>query len=267
MNAAALQSTVWTGARLVGPALGGALLAPLGAAWLFAVNGLTTLAVLAALFGLRGVPPREPAPPGAAPPGGGFRYAWTHRTVRAVLALTAGLTLLQGAYFVTLPFFARDIWRVGAGGYGLLLSATGIGALLGTFGLAALGDLRRKVAVAGVGAVVVCGALLGFAHAPVYGLGAMLLVLVGSANAVTNALLATLLQLVVPDSVRGRVMALRSIAFIGLGDFGGLLAAALAWGVGPAGAVSGGAVVLLLATPFLAQQIGAGRSGATAGTH
>lgn len=256
LNATALQSAVWTGARLIGPALGGALLLPLGAAWLFALNGLSTLAVLAALFGLRDVPSREPASPGAPDVrGSGVRYAWEHRAVRALLALTAGLTLLQGAYMVLLPFFARDIWQVGARGYGLLLSATGAGALLGTFGLAALGDIRRKVPVVGGGGAVGCGALLLFAHAPVYALGLLMLVLVGLAYAVTNAVLATLLQLIVPGGVRGRVMALRSIAFIGLGDFGGLFAAGLVQGLGAAWTVTCAALALLAAIPFLIRQL------------
>ena len=264
LNATALQSAVFTGARLVGPALGGALLVPLGAAWLFAINGLTTLAVLAALFALRGVRGREPVPAGTAVVrGSGLRYAWEHRPVLILLLWTAGLTLLQGAYFVLLPFFARDIWQVGARGYGLLLSATGAGALLGTFGLAALGDVRRKAAVAGGGTLVACGALLGFAHAPLFGLGLALLVLTGVAYAVTNAILATLLQLIVPGSVRGRVMALRSIAFIGIGDFGSLLAGGLAQLMGPMVAVTCGAVTLLLATPFLARQIRLARHDAS----
>ncbi|HET8627208.1 MAG TPA: MFS transporter [Thermomicrobiales bacterium] len=237
LNATALQSSVWTGARLVGPALGGLLLIPLGAAWLFAVNGLSTLFVLAALFGLRGVPGCERAAPGAPAHGGsGLRYVLAHRPVLAILALTAGLTVLQGAYAVLLPFFARDVWHAGA--------------LLGTFGLAALGDVRRKGLAAGGGALLYCGALFLFAHAPIYTLGLALLVL------------ATLLQLLVPGSLRGRVMALRSIAYIGLGDFGGLFSGGLAQLLGPAAALTCGAVALLALLPAVLRPLGAARPDA-----
>lgn len=234
LGATALNSAVWTAARLVGPALGGALLLPLGAAWLFAINGLTTLAVLAALFGLRGVAGREAgARETVAVRGDALRYVRAHPGVRAILLITAGLTLLQGAFMVLLPVFARDVWHGGPSGYGLLLSATGAGAILGTVGLAALGAVRRPAVVVG-GAVAVIGvALIAFAHAPALALGLALLVVAGAASASANAVLATQLQLAVPGDLRGRVMALRSIAFIGLGDFGSLLSSGLAQVAGP----------------------------------
>lgn len=230
---------MWTAARLVGPALGGALLLPLGAAWLFAINGLTTLAVLAALFGLRGVAGREAGTRHAvAGRGDALRYVRAHRGVRAMLLITAGLTLLQGASMVLLPVFARDVWHGGPLGYGLLLSVTGMGAILGTVGLAALGAVRQPAAVVG-GAVAIIGiALIAFAHAPVLALGLALLVIVGAVSATANAVLATQLQLAVPGDLRGRVMAIRSIAFIGLGDFGSLLSSGLAQVAGPSAALT-----------------------------
>lgn len=258
LSATSLQAMVFTGAQLVGPALGGVLLILLDAAWLFAFNGFTTLAVLAALMTLRDVPGREPVPKDAlGTRDNGFRYAWEYRPVRAILALTAGLTLLTGAYRILLPFFARDIWHVGTWGYGLLSSAPGAGVLIGTFGLVACGDLRRKVPVASGGVVLFCGAVLVFAHVPTFALGLTLLVLVGLTSAVANALLATLLQLLVPGYIRGRIMALRAIAFIGLGDFGGLLAGGLAQLTGAAMALTCAAIALLVTTPFATRLVGA----------
>jgi MFS family permease len=254
LSAVALQSAMWTGARLVGPAQGGLLQPALGAPWLFALNGLSTLAVLAALVGLRDVPRGAPAVVGGAPArGSGLRYAWGHRPVRAMLALIAALTLLQGAYMVLLPFFARGTWHAGAQGYGFLLSATGAGALIGTFGLAALGRLRRQGRVVTGGALLYGLAVLAVAHTPVYGGGVALLVLAGAAYASVNALLATRLQVVVPDHWRGRVMALQTIAYIPMDAIGSLITGGLAQAVGPAAALTGGAVALLLALPILAR--------------
>jgi MFS family permease len=254
LSAIALQSAVWTGARLVGPALGGLLLPALGAAWLFALNGLSTLAVLAALVGLHAVPGREPAAPDAVPVrGGGLRYAWAHRPVLAMLALIAATTLLQGAYMVLLPFFARGSWHAGVRGYGFLLSATGGGALVGTFGLAALGHLGRPVGVVVGGALLYGAALLVVAHTPVYALGLTMLALAGVTYAATNTVLATRLQLVVPGQARGRVMALQTIAYIPMDAIGALITGGLTHLVGPATALTCGVLALLLAVPVLAR--------------
>ncbi len=258
LGAVALQSAVWTGARLVGPALGGLLLPTLGAPWLFALNGLSTLAVLAALVGLRDVPRGAPAAVGGATVrGSGLRYAWAHRPVLAMLALIAALTLLQGAYMVLLPFFARGTWHAGARGYGFLLSATGAGALIGTFGLAALSHLRHQMRVVVGGALLYGLAVLVVAHTPVYVVGVALLILAGVAYALINALLATRLQVVVPDHWRGRVMALQTIAYIPMDAIGSLITGGLAQVVGPASALSCGAIVLLLALPILARGLAA----------
>jgi MFS family permease len=257
LGAVALQSAAWTGARMVGPALGGLLLPSLGAPWLFALNGLSTLAVLGALVGLRGVPRREPAAPDTAPAyGSGIHYVWARRPVLAILVLIAALTLLQGAYMVLLPFFTRGTWHAGVQGYGFLLSTTGTGALLGTLGLAAVGRLRRQLGVVLGRALLYGVALLIVAHTSIYVVGVALLVLAGVAYAVVNALLAAQLQLVVPDHVRGRVMALQTIAYIPMDAIGSLIIGGLAQVVGPATALTCGALAFLLTLPFLARPLG-----------
>ncbi len=262
-SALSLQAAVWNGAQLVGPALGGALLVALGAPGVFAVNGLSTLAVLAALARLRDVPGRVPERTGApAARLAGPRYAWGHPPVRALLALTTGSTLLTGAYQVLLPFFARDIWRVGAQGYGLLLSAPGAGALVVTVALAAGGAPRHRAALIGGGTLLGCGALLGFAHAPSYAMGLAALVLAGVAGAGAGTLLTTLLQLVVPDALRGRVMAVRYLVSVLMSYGGGLLGGGLAAAWGPAAAVTVAAVALALATPVLLRPIRAAEEAA-----
>ncbi len=264
LGAIALQSAVWTGARLVGPALGGLLLPVLGAPWLFALNGLSTLAVLVALFRLRGVPRSPRAARDTQPPReSGLRYAWTHRPVLVMVTLIAALTLLQGASMVLLPFFARGIWHTGARGYGFLLSATGAGTLLSMVGLAALTHLRRQMRVVVGGALLYGLAVLVVAHIPIYLVGVALLVLAGVAYASVNAVLATWLQVVVPDAWQGRVMALQTIAYIPMDALGALITGSLAQVVGPTSALTCAALAFLVALPILAQGLVA--PSATAG--
>ncbi len=138
LSATALQAAVWTSAQLLGPALGGALLATGGAAWVCALNGLSTLPVLAALARLRGAHRAAPPTAGRATgPTAGFRYAWGDPSLRGLLLLTGGVAALTGGYQLLLPLFARDVWGGGAAAHGLLLAAPGIGAVLATTALAA----------------------------------------------------------------------------------------------------------------------------------
>ena len=165
MNATALMSVVWTGALLVGPALGGLLLGVLGAAWLFAINGVTTLSVVVAIYSLRDVRTRRESQHESPLERiiGGVRYAVEHRGVLALLGLTLATGILGRSYSTLLPVFARDFWHTGPSGYGLLLMAPGAGALIGGFGVAALGDVKRKGQLVVVSNLVYCLSLLLFA--------------------------------------------------------------------------------------------------------
>lgn len=254
LNATALQSAVWTSASLIGPALGGLLLAPLGAAWIFAINGLTTLVVLVGLFTLRDVPRFVP-PVKTRTRGDGFGAIRRIPFVPTLLVFTAGFALIGNGYAVLLPFFARDIWGAGAQGYGLALTAPAVGSLLATFGLAAFGDVRHKAMVASACAAAYCAALLVFAHTSAYPLGLALLVLAGVSGAIPTTILLTLLQLATPDAVRGRVMSLRFFATAGVGNMGGFAASAFAQAAGAAVVVTYGAVAFLAITPLLAWQL------------
>lgn len=252
LSATALQSAVWTSAQLLGPALGGALLAASGAAWVFALNGLSTLAVLAALTRLRGKFSAPVSPPGRTPIlGGGLRHTWSDPALRGLMLLTGGLAALTGGYQLLLPLFARDIWAGGAQAYGLLLAAPGVGTVFATTILAARGLPRRPATTCVMGVLALCGALLVFAHAPSLLLGLTLLVIVGAVGAVSGTLLVTLLQLLAPDHLRGRIMAVRYSASVGMSYAGGLLASGAAELFGPIAVVTGGALALAVCLPFL----------------
>lgn len=257
MNATALMSAVWTGALLIGPALGGVLLGSLGAAWLFAINGVTTLSVVLAILSLRNVRTRNErqAESPAQRLVGGVRYAVAHRGVLALLGLTLATGLLGRSYSTLLPVFARDLWHTGPRGYGLLLMAPGAGALIGAFSMAALGDVKQKGRLVVVANAVYCLALILFALVPPYVAGLALLVAAGVASTVFGAAVGTMLQFATPGALRGRVMSLYTIAVIGGASLGGLIGGTLAQALNAQVAVIIGVLLLIVASVALATSV------------
>ena len=245
MNAIALNSSMFNGARVFGPALAGLLLAWVGAAGCFFFNAVSYLAVIAAYALMRLPAPAERSAARSLRQEmlEALRYVWGDRSIRATVFLVAVLAVFAVPFTVLLPVFARDILRVGPTGFGFLVSAHGIGGMLGALMLAALGNSphRERLFFAGV-----------------FGLAAMLVLLAISRNAwlsggvllcvgwfmiVAFASANTSVQLRAPDALRGRVMAIYVLAFLGLGPFGGLLAGALAHATSAPVAVACGAGV------------------------
>jgi MFS family permease len=249
-NAIALNSSAVNAARLIGPAAAGVLVAAVGEGWCFVLNSASYLAVLWALQGMRLAPgPRAPhAASAPAEIAEGFRFAARAGPVRALLALVGLVSLVGLPYSVLLPVFADRVLGGGPRVLGLLVGATGAGALAGALVLAARGSARglsRWVvgAAAGFGAGLVALSL-----SRVLVLSVVLLVAVGFCMITLLAAANTLLQTLAPDSFRGRVMALFSMMFLGMAPFGALLAGALAERIGaPATAAAGGALCLIAA--------------------
>lgn len=246
LNAISLNSATYTGAALVGPALAGVLLDIVGAGWLFMLNALSYLAVIGALLAMRELPQRERRPTSLRSAlFGGFGYARRDRIVLVLLVLSALAAIFGRSYQQLLPVFADDIWRVGAGGYGVLLGAGGAGALVGAFAMASVQQLQRYGRALIVSGMLFCVLLTAFALCPFFWLGVPLLVLVGIASTVFTTLIATVIQLRVPGELRGRVMSLYAITLIGLPSLGALGIAAVAQRLGAPYAIVGGAVILL----------------------
>jgi MFS family permease len=254
MNAIALNSSMFTGARIVGPAVAGALVAVVGEGWCFFLNGVSYIAVLVGLFLMR-VPPRPIKPSQETPLGrmiAGFRYVVQTAPVRALLLLL-GLSSLMGApYFTLMPIFADEILARGARGLGILMSASGAGALLAALVLAHREDLRgltRWVAVSSAGFGV---ALVAFSLSQTFWLSAALLVPVGFAMMVQMAASNTLIQSMAPDELRGRVMSVYTMMFMGMAPLGALLAGWTAERFGAPTAVRLGGIgcLVLGAIPF-----------------
>lgn len=224
LNALSLNSATYTGAALVGPALAGILLTPIGPGTLFFLNGISFLAVLLALAGMHGVRTHSGETNASLRSSfwSGLSYAGRNRLIVALLLLSSMGGIFGRSYQNLLPAFGRDIWHAGAEGYGLLLSAAGAGAVIGAFGLASLKRLRNQGAVMMLNGLLFSLALVGFALSPTLWLGAIFLIIAGVTSTVFATINSTFIQFSVPNEMRGRVMSLYTVTLIGLPSLGAL---------------------------------------------
>jgi MFS family permease len=249
MNAIALNSSLFNGARVFGPAIAGILIGVIGMTGCFFLNGVSYIAVVAAYLAMR-MPvakPQAKRKPIWNETVEAFRYVRGHRILRAVIALVTVVSLFGWPYSVLLPVFARDVLHVGASGYGYLMAANGGGALVGALALASLGDTphRRKLFYGGLfGFCIMLGV---FALSHVYWLSATALAGSGFFMIIFFATANTSVQTRVPDELRGRVMGIYSLAFIGLTPFGSLIAGSLARITSASFTVTMGSVICMIA--------------------
>jgi len=247
MNAIALNSSMFNGARIVGPAIAGVLVAKIGEGWCFLSNGISYIAVIIGLLMMRVERPTALAT--SASPfehvAEGFRFVRHTAPIRALLLLLGLVSLVAMPYTVLMPLFADRILHSGARGLGILMGATGVGALLGALTLASrtgVGGLGRWVAVSCGGFAI---SLILFAASRRLWLSAILLLPVGFCMMLQMSSSNTLIQAMVPDRLRGRVMAVYSMMFMGMAPFGALLGGSLAQHLGAPLTVSMGAVACL----------------------
>jgi len=246
INAIALNSSMFNGARIVGPAIAGILVARIGEGWCFFGNAVSYIAVIIGLYMMR-VPPRAQVPTGPALAHlmEGFRFVRRTAPIRAILLLLGLVSLVAMPYTVLMPIFADRILHGGARGLGILMGATGVGALLGALMLAArtgVQGLGRWVTFACAGFAV---ALMAFGLSKNFWLSAALLVPVGFSMMLQMSSSNTLIQSMVPDHLRGRVMSVYSMMFMGMAPFGALFGGAVADRLGAPTAVIMGAVACL----------------------
>ncbi len=232
LNALSLNSATYTGAALVGPALAGVLLEPLGAGTLFFINGVSFLAVIFALAAMTGVRTHSGARGGTDSLrksfGNGLSYAWHSRMIVALLGLSALSAIFGRSYQNLLPVFGRDIWHSGAKGYGLLLSSAGGGALVGAFGLASFRRWTHQGGVMLISGFLFSLSLVAFAVSSSLWAGAALLFIAGVTSTVFSTIISTFIQFSVPNELRGRIMSLYTVTLIGLPSLGALGSGAVA---------------------------------------
>jgi MFS family permease len=247
MNAIALNSSMFNGARIIGPAIAGILVVKIGEGWCFFANAISYIAVIIGLLMMRLPPPAYRA--SAASPLAhlieGFRFVRRTGPIRALLLLLGLVSLVGMPYTVLMPIFADKILHGGARGLGILMGATGVGALLGALTLASRTGVRglgRWVAFscAGFGFFLVL-----FSWSRHFWLSVALLLPVGFSMMLEMSSSNTLIQAMVPDHLRGRVMAVYSMMFMGMAPFGALLGGALADRLGAPLTVSIGAVACI----------------------
>jgi MFS family permease len=250
MNAIALNSSMVNGARVVGPAIAGLLVAAIGEAWCFLLNGISYVAVITGLLLMQ--VPRRPRPAATRSAlrdtAGGFRFVARTAPVRALLMLLGVVSFAGMPYSVLMPVFAESILHGGARGLGLLMGASGLGALGGALALVRRGGVRglgRWVATASASFGV---ALVAFSLSRTFWLSALLLIPVGASMMVQMASSNTLIQAMVPDALRGRVMAVYSMMFMGMAPFGALFAGWLAGRISAPSTVAVGGCVCLVAS-------------------
>jgi MFS family permease len=234
-NAIALNSSMVNAARLLGPSIGGLIIAATGEGWCFLLDGISYLAVIASLLAMK-ITSRMIKPRNGANSWQQFREGWSYVSgfppIRNVLLLLALVSLVGMPYTVLMPVFANEILHGGPNTLGLLMAASGVGALTGALFLAA----RRSVLGLGkfipLSAAMFGAGLIAFSFSRLLWLSLLLMVITGLGFMVQMAVSNTVLQTIVDEDKRGRVMSFYTMAFMGTAPFGSLLAGSAAERIG-----------------------------------
>src|SRR6266481_1749419 len=245
LNAISLNSSIVNGARVVGPSVAGFLMAHVGMAMCFFLNGLSFVAVIAGLLMMR-LPrferkiqiasAREHA-------WEGMVYSMRHQRVRTILLLFLAIGIFGWSYTVLMPAFARDVLGRGANGYGVLMSASGTGALIGALAVATYGHLftPRRLALGGIW--LFSAALFALSLSRNFYVALVFLLIAGFGMLLFFSTSNTVLQTIVPDEMRGRVMGVWSLVFGAMIPLGSLEAGAVAHWLGTPFALGLGAII------------------------
>jgi MFS family permease len=247
-NAIALNSFLFNGARLVGPSIAGILISILGEGMCFLLNGVSFLAVIIALLAMKMTPHKRESEKTQVFQGlkEGFTYAFGLMPIRSILIFLGWISMVGTANTTLMPVFTKDILHGGPQTYGFLMAAIGVGAIIGAIYLAS------RISVLGLGRIIVIASsifgigLISFSFSHVLWLSMSLLLLTGFGMMLHMASSNTILQTMVDDDKRGRVMSLYVMAFMGMAPFGSLLGGILASRIGaPITLIIGGASCIL----------------------
>jgi MFS family permease len=252
-DAIALNSSGFNLARIIGPAVGAVVIATAGIAWCFGVNALSYLAVLVGLFMIR-LPRRDTPVHASSPMEGlveGLRYMDQTREVSVLMRLITVYAVCGIPYITLMPVVARDLLGTGAGGYGVLLACVGIGGLAGALFLAAVGQRFRRGQLLMVSSFGFAALLIAFSLTRSEWLARVILLVTGCMMIMNGALSNGILQSIVPDHLRGRVLAAYSLVVVGLAQVvGSFVSGAVAHAVGVDWAIGSGAVIMLAYAVF-----------------
>ncbi|MFB2896214.1 MFS transporter [Aerosakkonemataceae cyanobacterium BLCC-F50] len=257
-NAIALNSAMFNGARLIGPAIAGIVLATVGAGYCFLIDGLSYIAVIGALLAMK----LKPHVVGLNAKGNslqrlkeGFVYTFTFPPIRAIILLLALVSFMGMQYTVLVPIFATKILNGGADALGFLMAASGVGALLGAV------YLSMRKSVVGLGKIIAYSpaimgiGLVAFGLSRVLWFSLIMMFLVGLGFILQFASSNTLLQTIVEDDKRARVLSIYTLAFFGVIPFGNLFAGGLANYIGAPNTVIISGIFCILGSLYFARQL------------
>jgi MFS family permease len=249
MNAISINSALFNIARIVGPAIGGLVVAAFGEAPAFAINALSYIAVIFALLLMKLMPqPMEPSRSNAIDKMKyGFRYIYGEKDIFGLVVLVAVFSMVGFGPLTLVPVFAKDILNIGAGGFGHLLSWQGVGALIGAFQLIVFGDRFHKGKMLLASRVMLGPAVIALALSRTPWLSMLIMALLGYSLITQLILTNTLIQAIVPDELRGRVLSAYTWALGGFFPLGSLMIGFLGDQIGaPTAAILSGIGCLLL---------------------
>ncbi len=248
-NAVAFSSMLMNGARFIGPMIGGAVIAGFGEVWGFGLNSIMRCAVIAALLMIRATPRpvektdahwREQL-------AAGFRYAYGFLPTRSALLLLSAVSFGVQPYQSLAPYFARDVFHGGSETLGYLIGAGGFGAVSGMVYLAMKPSVRGLLTLIPFTGGMAGAALIVFSCATTLWLALPMLFLAGMGAMLSAASTNTVLQTIVEDRMRARVVSIYMMSFLGVAPLGALFAGMLAERIGPPTTLALGGTFTLLA--------------------
>ena len=252
-NAIALNSSMVNGARLIGPSIAGLLIAFTGEGVCFLINGISYIFVIAFLLMMH-IPPRTISAKQTRVVQGfkeGFKYTFGFLPIRYIILLLATVSLMGMSYTVLMPVFAKTILHGGPHTFGFLMGASGIGALVGSIYMASRKSVRGLIKFIPLFAGVFGCGLIAFSFSPIFIISMVLMLVIGLGMIMQLTSSNTILQTIVDDDKRGRVMSFYTMAFMGSAPFGSLMAGSLASSIGaPNTLIIGGASCILGAIIF-----------------
>jgi MFS family permease len=256
-NAIALNSAIFNGSRLIGPSLAGILIAATGEGVCFLLNGLSYIAIIAALRAMS-ITPKAHAVQKAhvlMDLKDGFSYVYNHIPIRSLLLLVALVSLVGMPYVVLMPIIAKEVLQGGPSTLGFLMAGSGIGALTGALTLASRRDYSGAGRLIPIAAAIFGTGLIAFSFSRVFIYSFMLMMMSGFGLMVQMALSNTSLQTTVDDDKRGRVMSFYTMAFMGMAPFGSLLAGVLAHRIGAPNTLLLGGIACIAGAVLCARNI------------
>lgn len=252
LSAIGLNSAAVNAARILGPAIGGFLLAAFGAAWCFLLNGLSYIGVIAVLLSLK--VKRFKKPPSSTSVReeitAGLRFVRQNKVVATLLLQLGVITILGVPYINLMPIFAQDVLQSGPHGFGLLMVSIGMGALTGGLTLARQNGQAYLIKVANRSALLFGVLLVAFSFSRYFYLSCLLVAFAGFCMIRQMGATNSTIQMLVSDELRGRVMALYSMMFIGMAPFGAILGGAIGGLIGAPQTVFFGGIGCILAALY-----------------